>query len=444
MVWAPISELYGRRLSLLPGVFGLGLFSIGTATSQNATSVFLTRFFGGVFGSAPVSNAAAALGDLYDQETRGTAVAFYAVAVVGGPTLGPIIGAAVLVNPHMGWRWTEYILAILTFTIWTVGLIFLPETYPPVLLKRKAARLRSSTGNTAYYHPHESIKLSFRSIITKHLSRPLIMLLTEPTVTFLALYASFVYALLYTTLEVFPLVFQHHRHWPPLTASLSFLPLFIGVLAAVAINLGNQHRYIRISRAHHGRPVPEARMPPVALGGLLFTTGLFWFGFTAEPSPHHHWILPLLAASFIGAGFNTIFQQCVNFLIDTYTPSGYAASAVSANTLLRSVLAAGLPLASRPMFRNMGVPGAMSVLGGLAGAAVPLPFVFMRYGERMRRRSRWAGAGGGGEGEVREGSVGREDGDAGKGAVDVARVRRGGDGEALAQKETKEEEERIN
>ena len=70
-------------------MFCLGLFSIGTATSTSAASILITRFFGGVFGSAPVSNVAAALGDIWAPKARGTAVTFYAVAVVGGPTLGP-------------------------------------------------------------------------------------------------------------------------------------------------------------------------------------------------------------------------------------------------------------------------------------------------------------------------------------------------------------------
>ena len=70
-------------------MIGLGLFSIGTATSKNAASICVTRFFGGVFGSAPVSNVAGALGDIWAPKARGIAVTFYAVAVVGGPTLGP-------------------------------------------------------------------------------------------------------------------------------------------------------------------------------------------------------------------------------------------------------------------------------------------------------------------------------------------------------------------
>lgn len=89
LCWAPISEIWGRKWSMIPAMCCLGLFSIGTATSQNAASIFITRFFGGVFGSAPVSNVSAALGDIWAPKVRGIAVTFYAVAVVGGPTIGP-------------------------------------------------------------------------------------------------------------------------------------------------------------------------------------------------------------------------------------------------------------------------------------------------------------------------------------------------------------------
>lgn len=106
IAWAPISEIWGRRWSLLPPTAIMALFSIGTATSKNAASIFITRFFAGVFGSGPVSNVGAAMGDIWSPKVRGTAIALYAVAVVGGPTIGPIIGAALTVNPHLGWRWT--------------------------------------------------------------------------------------------------------------------------------------------------------------------------------------------------------------------------------------------------------------------------------------------------------------------------------------------------
>jgi MFS family permease len=386
LLWAPVSELFGRKWSILPAMYILTLFSIGTATSTTPAAMFITRFFGGAFGSAPVSNVSAALGDIYEPKARGFAVSLYAVAVVGGPTIAPVIGAALVVNPALGWRWTGYITAIWVGVVATVAFFCMPELYAPVLLKQKAKRLRKETGDRRYWHPHEDNKLDFNSIVTKHLSRPILMLTTEPMVTCIAFYASFVYALLYLTLEVFPIVFNEGRGWGLVVSTLPFLSLFVGVLFALTVNLANQPRYARIVDRNNGKPVPEARLAPMVIGGVLFAIGLFWFGWTA--SPNIPWPVPVVAAAFIGAGFNIIFNQCINFLVDTY--GVYAASAVSANTFLRSIFAAGLPLAARSMFHTLGVGPAMSILGGVACLALPVPFLFMRYGLKLRKMSKFA------------------------------------------------------
>lgn len=125
-------------------------------------------------------------------------------------------------------------------------------------------------------HPHESQKISLDNIITKYLSRPLRMLVTEPMITCIAIYASFVYGLLYMTLPMFDIVYREQRHWGLVVSSLPFLGLMVGVIAAMFINLANQPRYIRAVEQNKGRAVPEARLPPMFVGGLLFTGGLFW------------------------------------------------------------------------------------------------------------------------------------------------------------------------
>ncbi|KAK4504514.1 hypothetical protein PRZ48_005430 [Zasmidium cellare] len=404
VVWAPISELHGRKLSMLPAVFIQGLFSIGTANSQNAAALFITRFFGGVFGSAPVSNVSAALGDFYEPNERGTAIAVYSICVIGGPTIGPVIGAALTVNRNLGWRWTVYIEAIFSFFMVALTTVCLPETYAPVILARKARKLRKAEGDSRYWQPHERDKITARTLITKHLSRPIRyvkplakqrfksaliiprMLLTEPMVTCITFYASFCYGILYLNLQVFPIVFEQHRHWPLVTSTLPFLGLLVGVLCATFINLGNQPIYAKAVKANGGKAVPEARLPPMLIGGVLFVIGLFWFGWTAEPGVQ--WIVPVIASAFIGAGFNVVFQQCLNYLVDSY--GLYAASAVSANTFLRSLLASGLPMAAMPMFNRMGVGPAMSVLGAVAAVLLPAPVLFMRYGAWLRAKSRFA------------------------------------------------------
>jgi len=49
------------------------------------------------------------------------------VCVVGGPTIGPVIGSALTANRQLGWRWTEYIEAIWVFTVVVLTFFAMPE-----------------------------------------------------------------------------------------------------------------------------------------------------------------------------------------------------------------------------------------------------------------------------------------------------------------------------
>ena len=89
---------------MIPAVFVLGIFSIGTATSKTAAAIFVTRFLGGVFAAAPASNGAAVLGDIYSAKVRGVAIAFFAACLVGGPSVAPLVGAALTNAKGLGWR----------------------------------------------------------------------------------------------------------------------------------------------------------------------------------------------------------------------------------------------------------------------------------------------------------------------------------------------------
>jgi len=62
-------------------------------------------------------------------------------------------------NPNMGWRWTEYLVAIMGFVAFGLDLIFLEETYPPVVLVEKAAELRRRTKNWGIHAKQEEIEV---------------------------------------------------------------------------------------------------------------------------------------------------------------------------------------------------------------------------------------------------------------------------------------------
>lgn len=112
LIWAPLSELYGRKPTVLLPYMIAAIFSFGCGASDNIQSILIMRFFLGFFASAPVTNTGGVLGDLYTAEQRGIAMVGYAIAVLGGVPLGPIIGGALVqTQGALGWRWTQYVRA---------------------------------------------------------------------------------------------------------------------------------------------------------------------------------------------------------------------------------------------------------------------------------------------------------------------------------------------
>jgi len=67
-----------------------------------------------------------------------------------------------------------------------------------------------------------------------------------------------------------------------------------------------------------------------------------------------------------------------------------AASALASNSFMRSAFAAGFPLFGGQLYERLGAVGGTCLLGGLLVLATPLPFVFYRYGEKIRGRSPFA------------------------------------------------------
>ncbi|KAL5114906.1 hypothetical protein ACEQ8H_007224 [Pleosporales sp. CAS-2024a] len=385
LLWAPLSEVYGRRIAVLTPMFVAICFSFGSATAKDFQTLMLTRFFGAFFASAPVTNTGGVLGDLYSPAWRGIAMAGYAMAVVGGPCLGPIVSAVFVSDPWLGWRWTEYFTGILQAVILVVDVVFIDESYPPKLLVYKARRLRHETGNWALHAKFEEWDVSMAELSKKFLVRPL-QLLATPICFLVALYASFCYGILYMQLGGIPIIFGALRAWPAVSATLPFLALFLGALVGCAINAYNQVLYNKVYRAAGNRPVPESRLPPMMLGSVLFSSGQFVMGWTASAS--FHWMCPCVGLAMMGTGFFTIFQAALNYLVDTFTQ--YAASAIAANTFLRSCFAGAFPLVVTPLYGHVGVGRASSVTGGFAAVLIPVPFVFYVFGKRIRRASKWS------------------------------------------------------
>ncbi|KAL6246854.1 hypothetical protein RBB50_006161 [Rhinocladiella similis] len=382
LLWAPLSEVFGRKHAVLPPMFVAACFAFATATAKDLQTIMITRFFCGFFASAPVTNTGGVLSDLFPPSQRGIAIASYAMAVVIGPVFGPIVGAALVVQPSLGWRWSEYLTGIMMLTILGIDMIFLDESYPPRLLVYKARRLRHQSGNWALHAKFEEWDVSISELARKFLVRPFQLLLT-PICALVALYASFCYGILYMQLGAIPIIFSEHRKWKELPSELPFLAILVGAVTGAGINVYNQLVY---NRKSGGKTAPELRLPPMMFGSFLFSAGMFVTGWTAAPK--YHWIAPVIGLTMTGVGFFTIFQAALNYLVDTF--QRYAASAVAANTFLRSCFAAAFPLIVGPLYHNVGVPWGTSIFAFFSVALIPVPFLFFTFGKRIRMRSKWS------------------------------------------------------
>lgn len=188
IVWAPMSELYGRRIPIIIACFGFSLFTIAVGTAKDLQTIMLCRFFAGAFGSAPLVCVAAVFADIFNNEVRGLAVAVFSATVFMGPLLAPFIGGFI-VESYLGWRWTMYISAIMGFSATILLVLFLEESYGPVVLVSKASELRRRTKNWGIHSKQEEIEVDFKELIVKNVSRPLRILFTEPIVLAVTIYS---------------------------------------------------------------------------------------------------------------------------------------------------------------------------------------------------------------------------------------------------------------
>ncbi|KAI9820151.1 MAG: hypothetical protein M1826_000945 [Phylliscum demangeonii] len=389
-LWGPLSELRGRRLPLVVATFGLGVFQLAVAVGKDVQTVLISRFWAGFFGGCPLAVVAAAFSDLFDHRTRGLALTVFSMTALAGPLLAPFIAGFITDHGRLGWRWTAYLAAILAFIAFLLNVLFLHETYPPQVLVGKAAALRRRTKNWGIHAKQEEIEVDVRRLVAKNFSRPLRLLATEPVVLLLSLYMAAIAGLVALFLTAYPIAFQQLRGFGPGLGGLPFFGVIVGELLAAVFILLLQPAYNRqLAAAHQHVPVPEWRLPAVIVGAVCFTLGLFCFGWTGA-RPEVHWMVPTVSGVLTGFGLLAVFLQSLNYLVDTYLM--FAASAIAATTLLRSLATAGFPMLSRCLFRALGLQWAASLLGCLALLLVPVPVVFYVYGPSMRARSQFATA----------------------------------------------------
>ncbi|EKJ75017.1 hypothetical protein NXS19_007679 [Fusarium pseudograminearum] len=381
LVIAPLSEMYGRLpLYHICNVLFV-IFNVACALAPNLGGLIAFRLLAGLAGSCPLTIGAGSLADMISRERRGAAMSSWALGPLFGPVIGPVAGG--YLSQAKSWRWSFWVVSILAGAITIMAFVFMRETYAYTILDRKTKKLRKETGNPKLRSALAK-EISTEELFSMAMVRPTKMLLFAPIVTLLSLYMALVYGYLYLLFTSMPTLFVKEYHFSSGSVGLAYLGLGVGSLIGLVISGATSDPLVNyLTKKNGGDRKPEYRLPLMAAACLIVPAGLFIFGWTAEKRTH--WIVPIIGTSFLGLGMIIVFMCISVYLVDAYIE--YAASAIAASTVLRSLFGALLPLAGGSMYKSLGYGWGTSVLGFVASAAIPLPLIFYKYGERIRSRN---------------------------------------------------------
>lgn len=319
-------------------------------------------------------------------------MAVYGLSSTFGPPMALVVTGYIGLN--CGWRMIFWVLMAISGGVWILLVITVPETRHTAVLQKKANRARKQMAKENLRSAESTVDLhtahrkGLHELFAITLTRPFRFLFSEPITLFSAIYNGFIYGLVYLFNEAIPLVFGPPKGHPfnGGQQGLAFLGMAIGPIIAFCLYPLQERYYLRRVAENDGKGVPEARMWMARGGALLLPISLFWFGWTSYRSVH--WIVPIIASSFFGAGIYIVILSILKYVVDSYQT--YSASALAGVILVRNVVGAGFPLFATQMYQKLDYEWASSLLAFISILLVPIPFIFFYKGKAIRLRSPWA------------------------------------------------------
>lgn len=392
IVFSPLSEhpVVGRLWIYIVTLVIFIILQVPTALCHNIGSLIVLRFIGGVFSSPALATSGATFGDIFEIAYIPFALAIWAISSICGPVFGPVLGG--VFAQVKDWRWTFWVLAMISALCLVVLFFLFPETSEANILHRRAKRLEKLTGvkHTTLARKEWSGKTT-TGVAYEILLRPLLITFTEPVVLALALYIALLYATIYTWFEAFPIVFTQVHGFNTIESGLAYLGLIVGGFVGVG-------SYIPVVYYKFTVPVLKGQFPPVAMfmrlcliGSTIFPTALFFFAWTAHKSIH--WIVPIIASGLCIIGMLFIFQTVFNYLSGSYPK--YIASVFAGNGAFRAMVAGGFPLFAHQMFDRLGPKGfpvgfGTTLIGCIGVLMAIIPLVLIKWGGKLQSSSKWA------------------------------------------------------
>lgn len=178
---------------------------------------------------------------------------------------------------------------------------------------------------------------------------------------------------------------SNKRNWQP-AADQSIVTGMI--LGCIFFNVASRFPVMKLgtSRTSHDMKEvkPERHLIPSCMAGIMISAGFFLYGWALQYRVH--WIAPIIGTSLVGLGYFVATVSVRAYIVDAF--GIHAVSASAAMLAFRNATAAILPLLGSPLFDKLGEGWGGAVLGFIALALVPVPVLYVRYGERLRKQSK--------------------------------------------------------
>jgi hypothetical protein len=265
-----------------------------------------------------------------------------------------------------------------------IGVVFLRESYAPILLAREKKEMerRSKNDHTKYSYEGQDTK-SFGNKLLVSMRRPLIIFY-QPVVTALSCYQALVFSTTYTVYTQMQEIFAQETYGFSIEqVGLLYLSIGLGSLTSVWFLVPQiDNVYNKLAARNKGVALPEYRLPLINIGSVLVPVSLFWFAWTLHF--RLHWLIPISALYFYGIGQVMVINMVQIYFIDSF--SKYAASAIAAGSVWRGVFGGLTPLFASKMFDKIGYGLGTSVFGVIAVLIAPSPVLLYFYGKRLRER----------------------------------------------------------
>lgn len=382
LLLAPLSETFGRRVIYLICFSIFTLLQIPAALAPNIEFLIIVRCIAGFFGSVGIANGGGTISDMFVPSERAGVFGWYLLGPLLGPTLGPLFGGIIV--QRLGWRWVFWVMTIVCFVNTTAGYFFLRESYAPEILKRKKAEYEkegSDMEGTKYTFEGEDDR-PLKQRIAQSLARPP-KIFAQPIVATMAVYQALIFGTTYSIYTNMQPIYSDLYGFDTEKVGLLYLGPGLGFLFAVWFLVPRIDTvYKSLTAKNNDKAKPEFRLPLANIGAVLIPVSLFWFAWAVEK--HTHWFASISGTFFYGIGQVMILNCTQNYFIDSFEK--YAASAIAAGTVFRSVVGGIIPLGAPALFEKLGYGWGISVFAFVSLLLAPAPILFFVFGERIRER----------------------------------------------------------